>query len=47
MTDRLYYDNAYRWSFEGTVTAVRPGDLSGRELKNYIIYRMILQIRFS
>ena len=29
MTDRLYYDNAYLWSFEGTVTAVRPGKKQG------------------
>ena len=30
MTDRLYYDNAYLWSFEGTVTAVRPGKKPGQ-----------------
>ena len=29
MTERLYYDNAYLWSFEGTVTAVRPGKKPG------------------
>ena len=29
MTDRLYYDNAYLWSFEGTVTAVFPGRKQG------------------
>ena len=25
MTERLYYDNAYLWEFDGTVTQVRPG----------------------
>jgi alanyl-tRNA synthetase len=25
MTERLYYDNAYLWEFDGTVTHVRPG----------------------
>ncbi len=30
MTDRLYYDDAYLWSFEGTVTAVRPGKKPGQ-----------------
>ena len=29
MTQRLYYDDAYLWSFEGTVTAVRPGKNPG------------------
>ncbi len=30
MTERLYYDNAYLWSFEGSVTAVRPGKKQGQ-----------------
>lgn len=30
MTDRLYYDDAYLWSFEGTVTAVHPGKKNGQ-----------------
>ena len=30
MTERLYYNNAYLWSFEGTVTAVRPGKKQGQ-----------------
>ena len=29
MTDRLYYDDAYLWSFEGTVTASVPGKKPG------------------
>ena len=29
MTERLYYDDAYLWEFDGTVTAVRPGKKQG------------------
>ena len=29
MTERLYYEDAYLWSFEGTVTAVYPGKNPG------------------
>ena len=29
MTERLYYDDAYLWSFEAAVTAVRPGKKPG------------------
>ena len=30
MTERLYYENAYLWTFEAVVTAVRPGKQSGQ-----------------
>jgi alanyl-tRNA synthetase len=29
MTERLYYDDAYLWEFDGTVTKVRPGKKAG------------------
>ena len=29
MTERLYYDNAYLWDFEASVTALRPGKQTG------------------
>ena len=29
MTERLYYDDAYLWEFDGTITCVRPGKKQG------------------
>ena len=29
MTDRLYYDNAYLWQFDATVTSVKNGKRPG------------------